>query len=305
MKSAVLISTLLFILIMDSAAAYEYHMPVNIQPTISPAVLMPGDEAVLAIELQNGAAGYGAGGTAGAGTPAAGTVLSTPINRTTLKGTKDVQVISADYRDLGMIGPSDKITVYYKIKAGENTSGTYFLDFGVVGGYDMIPINREVLVKVDPVAVSLARADASSGQSISLNVANPRENTINAVTIVPSAPGIRFFPDEYYIGTMDPDEVFTISFGVESKDQSLPIRGPVNLSFISKFKNGDTWHESGVYTASYMPPKDRSNQISYMQAIGAAAVLIVLGGGFYLYRRRKNSAKQQTKTKPQNDSKSA
>jgi hypothetical protein len=296
-RRAVLISTLLLILVMGSAAAYEYRMPVNIQPTITPAVLMPGDEAVLAIELQNGAAAYGAGGTAGAGTPASGTILSTPINSTTLKGTKDIQVISDDYRDLGMIGPNDKITVYYKIKAGENTSGTYFLDFGVVGGYDMIPINREVLVKVDPAAVSLARADASSGQSISLNVANPRENTINAVTIVPSAPGVRFSPDEYYIGTMDPDEVFTISFGVESKDPSKPIKGPVNLSFISKFKNGDTWHESGVYTASYMPPRDQSSQGSYLQVIGAAAALVVLGGGIYLYRRKKNSGKPQKDTK--------
>ncbi|MDM7911518.1 MAG: hypothetical protein QUS09_00310 [Methanotrichaceae archaeon] len=144
MSRAILISALLLILIIGSigsAAAYEYRMPVNIQPTITPSVLMPGDEAVLAIELQNGAAAYGTGGTAGAGTSAAGTVLSTPINSTTLKGTNEIQVISADYQDLGMIGPNDKITIYYKIKAGENaSSGTYFLDFGVVGGYDMIPI---------------------------------------------------------------------------------------------------------------------------------------------------------------------
>ncbi len=300
MRRAILISTLLFILIMGSAAAYEYRMPVNIQPTITPAILMPGDEAVLAIELQNGAAAYGAGGTAGAGTSAAGTVLSTPINSTTLRGTNEVQIVSADYHDLGMIGPNDKITIYYKIKAEENTSGTYFLDFGVVGGYDMIPINREILVKVDPAAVSLARADAPSGPSISLNVANPRENTLNAVTIVPFAPGIRFSPDEYYIGTMNPDEVFTISFGINPEDPSKPIRGPVNLSFVSKFKNGDTWHKSEAYIASYMPAVDRSNQNSYLLLLGIAAAIVALAGGFYLYRRRKNSNKLV-----QNDLKSA
>ncbi len=291
MRRAILISTLLLILIMGSAAAYEYRMPVNIQPTITPAVLMPGDEAVLAIELQNGAAAYGAGGTAGAGTTAAGTVLSTPINSTTLKGTNEIQVVSADYQDLGMIGPNDKITIYYKIKAGENTSGTYFLDFRVQGGYDMIPINREILVKVDPAAVSLARADTPGSPSISLNVANTRENTINAVTIVPLAPGIRFSPEEYYIGTMDPDEVFTISFGIDPEDPSKPIRGPANLSFISKFKNGDTWHESEAYVTSYIPPIDRSNQNSYLLLLGIAATLVALAGGFYLYRHKKNSNK--------------
>ena len=291
MRRAILISTLLLILVIGSigsSAAYEYRMPVNIQPTITPAVLMPGDEAVLAIELQNGAAAYGTGGTAGVGTSAAGTVLSTPINSTTLKGTNEIQVISANYQDLGMIGPNDKITIYYKIKAEENaSSGTYFLDFGVVGGYDMIPINREILVKIDPAAVSLARADVPDSPSISLNVANPRENTLNAVTIVPFAPGIRFSPDEYYIGTMDPDEVFTISFGIDPEDPSKPIRGPANLSFISKFKNGDTWHESGAYVTSYMPPIDRSNQNSYLMFLGIAAAIVALAGGFYLYRRKR------------------
>ncbi len=292
MRRAIIVSTLLLMLLAITATAYEYRMPVNIQPMITPAVLMPGDEAVVAIELQNGAASYGAGGTAGAGTPSAGTVLSTPIDNTTLKGTDQIQVISSDYHDLGMIGPSDKITIYYKIKADENASGgTYFLDFGVMGGYDMIPINREILVKVDPASVSLARSDASDSQSISLNIANPRENTLNAVTITPFAEGVRFSPEEYYIGTMDPDEVFTISFGVSSRDQRVPIKGPVNLSFVSRFKNGDTWHESTPYITAYMPPMNRSNQNNYMLPLGAAA-LIVLAGGVYIYRRRKSSKRQ-------------
>jgi LPXTG-motif cell wall-anchored protein len=294
-RRAILISTLLLllILIIGSAAAYEYRMPVNIQPTITPAVLMPGDEAVLAIELQNGAAAYGAGGTAGAGTPAAGTVLSTPINETTLKGTDEIQVTSSDYKDLGMIGPNDKITIYYKIKALDNvSSGTYLLDFGVRGGYDMININREIPVKVDSAAVSVTRADVPTKPSINLNVANPRENTLNAVTVVPFAEGVRFSPEEYYIGTMDPDEVFTISFGIDSGNPMKPVKGPVNLSFVSKFKNGDTWHESAAYVTSYMPPVDRSNQGSYLLLVGIAAAIIVLAGGFYLYRRRRNSNKQ-------------
>jgi hypothetical protein len=254
---------------------------------------MPGDDAVVAIELQNGAAAYGTGGTAGAGTPASGTLLSTPIDNTTLRGTDEIQVISADYQDLGMIGPNDEITIYYKIKAAENaSSGTHFLDFGVQGGYDMIPINRGILVKVDPATVSLARADVPESPSISLNVANPRENTLNAVTIVPIAKGIRFSPEEYYIGTMDADEVFTISFDIDSGNKAGPIKGPVNLSFVSRFKNGDTWHESAPYITSYMPPVNRSDQNGYLLPLGAVA-LIALGAGVYLYWRKKNSKRTQ------------
>jgi len=285
---------LLIILLVGSSAAYEYHMPVNIQATVTPSVLMPGDEAVVAIELQNGAATYGVGGDAGAGTAAAGTVLSTPINQTTLKGTNDIQVISSDYKDLGMIGPNDKITLYYKIKTNENTpSGTYFLDFNVQGGYDMIQINRDIPVKVDSSAVNIARADVPTKPSIDLNVANPREDTLNAVTIIPSAPGVRFSPDQYYIGSMDPDEVFTISFGIDSASPAKQIQGLTNMSFVSKFKNGDNWHQSDAYTTSYSPPIDSSRQNNYrMPAVAAAIIIIIAGAGLYLYRRRMKNQKK-------------
>ncbi len=284
MKIAFLITIML--LVIGPAASYQYHMPVNIHATTTPEVLMPGDEALVAIELQNGAAAYGAGGDAGVGTSAQNALLSTPINRTMLRGTGGIDVTSADYQDLGMIGPNDKITVYYKIRATDNiSSGTYLLDFAVRGGYDMITINREIPIKVDSAAVTMARADVPTKPSINLNVANPRENTLNAVTIVPSARGIRFSPDRYYIGTMDPDEVFTISFGIDSES---PVKGPVNLSFTAQFKNGDNWHESGSYTASYTPPVDNSNRNGFLLP-AVVVVVVLLAAGGYLYWRRKNS----------------
>jgi LPXTG-motif cell wall-anchored protein len=281
----------LLLLITGTVAAYEYHMPVNIHPTITPAVLMPGDEAVLAIELQNGAASYGVGKDAGAGSSAQSALLSTPLNRTLLQGTPGIDVVSADHKELGMIGPNDKITVYYKIRAADNvSSGTYLLDFAVVGGYDMITINREIPVKVDKATVSLARAEATATKpGINLNVANPREDTVNAVTIVPSARGIRFSPDEYYIGTMDPDEVFTIGFGLEFTEPGKSSWAPVNLSFVARFKNGDTWHESGRYVTTYTQPRDNTSQNNYLLTAGAAALVLAAAGAYLYWRRKKRS----------------
>jgi len=279
---------LLLLLITGSAVAYEYHMPVNIQCTTTPAVLMPGDEALLAIEMQNGAASYGAGKDSGSGSTAQSSLLSTPINKPVLKGTQYLKVLTSDYNNLGMIGPNDKITAYYKIKASENiTSGTYLLNFQVQGGYDMITINREIPIKVDSATVNMARAEAStSKQSFNLNVANPRENTLNAVTIIPSAKGIKFSPDEYYIGTMDPDEVFTISFSLEAADRSKPLKGDNNISFVAKFKNGDTWHQSEPYVTSYTPPLDNTKQNNFLQPAGIL-ILVLIAAGVYLYRKNK------------------
>lgn len=286
---------LLLLLTSGFAAAYDYHMPVNIQSAMTPAVLLPGDEAMLAIELTNGAAPYGTGKESGAGSTAQATLLSTPINRTTLKSTQQLQVLTEDSWDLGMIGPNDKITVYYKIRAADNiSSGTYLLDFKVEGGYDMTTINREIPIKVDDTPVSLARAETDAS-TFNLNVANPRENTLNAVNIVPSARGIVFSPDQYYIGTMDPDEVFTISFGITSEDAAKTLTSPTNLSFAAKFKNGDNWHMSAPYVTTYNPPQDDSKQSSYLLPGGAMALIVLIAGG-YLYRRKKLARKGNNKS---------
>jgi len=290
-----LLAFFLLLLVAGPAAAYEYRMPVNVQCTSNPVVLMPGDEALLAVDMQSGTASYGVGKDAGSGSTAQSSLLSTPINKTVLKGTKGLTVLTADYTNLGMIGPDDKITAYYKIKASDNiTSGTYLLGFQVNGGYDMITINRELPVKVDSAAVNMARAEASTTkQSFNLNVANPRENTLNAVTIVPSANGIKFSPDEYYIGTMDPDEVFTISFTLESTEPGRQLKGATNISFVAKFKNGDNWHQSLPYISRYTPPVDTTKQNSYLIPAGIA-IVILIAAGVYLYRKNK------LPTKPKN-----
>jgi len=289
MKRLILV-LFLILLAAGIASSYEYHMPVNIDVTMSPEVLLPGDEAMLTIEMTNGAASYGAGKDSGAGSSATGTLLSTPLNKTSLLSTPDLEVLTDDISDIGMIGPSDKVAVYYKIRARDNiSSGTHLMDFKILGGYDMTTINRDIPIKVDDTAVSMARAETDAS-TFNLNVANPRENTLNAVTIVPSAKGIVFSPDEYYIGTMDPDEVFTISFGIASDDAKQPLQGSMNLNFTAKFKNGDNWHTSEPYVTKYTPPKVASSQSSYLLPAGAVAVIVLIALG-YLYRRRKMNDK--------------
>lgn len=288
--SKIILVLLSILLAAGFASSYEYHMPVNIHVTATPEVLLPGDEAMLAIDMTNGAASYGAGKDAGAGSTSSATLLSTPINKTYLKSTPDLSVLTGDSSDLGMIGPDDKITVYYKIRAADSiSSGTHLLDFKVLGGYDMTTINREIPIKIDDTAVSMARAETAAS-TFNLNVANPRENTLNAVTIVPSARGIVFSPDEYYIGTMDPDEVFTISFGIQSEDTTKTLQGPINISFVAKFKNGDNWHTSKAYVTTYTPPKTEKTQSSYLLP-GAVVVAVILIAGGYLYRKRKLNGK--------------
>jgi hypothetical protein len=265
-----------------SASAYVYHMPVIVQSTSSPEVLMPGDTAVLTIELANGAAQYGV-------SERQGLTLSTPINTTKLRGTKDIEVLSGDYDDIGMIGPNDKIVLYYKIKANDSLpEGTYFLDLNVKAGYDSSQISRRIPIKVDTSELSLSRAELPGMDSISLDVANPRANTLSAVSVIPAAKGVIFSPEKYYIGTMDPDEVFTISFGLSSENPERQLKGPVNLSFQSQFKNGETWHQSQLYSMVFSPPPDGSGSRP-PALLGGGVLLLAAAGGYVLWRRKHRS----------------
>jgi|GEM_PF-241346 len=296
----VLLALLLTASTHTALASYIYHMPVVVQPSLSPEVLMPGDTALLTITLKNGAAQYGAGEEAG------GATLSTPVNETTLIGTDEIEVLNSGNNKVGMIGPGDEVVLYYNIKANETIpDGTYFLDFSVDAGYDSVEICRQIPIKVDSTTVSISRAELPSNGKISLDVANPRQNALSAVTIVPDGMGVEFSPEKYYIGSMRPDEIFTIEFDLSSLEPSIN----ENLSFKSIFKNGDTWHESDVYTmASTMisantgsakgtPANAKAGangtgaSQAGMTAIAAAILLMGTVGGIVLWHKKKSKPK--------------
>jgi hypothetical protein len=268
---------MLFILI-SSSVAYEYHMPTNVKATTDPEVLMPGDNAVVTVELQNGAASYGAGGESAS---SSSTTLATPINSTILESTSAIDVTSDEiYSDVGTIGTTDTVTVYYNVQANDTASdGTHYMKFDVVGGYDTTTITRQIPVKVDDTGLSLSRADDGSTSTISLNVANTRDNTLNAVSVTPKADGVTFTPETYYIGTLSSDELFTVSFDVNTKQATS------DVTFTTDYKNGDNWHSDTTYNTTYTTPVVPTNYSSYIMP--GLVLLALVGGGLFLYYKRK------------------
>jgi hypothetical protein len=293
----VLMLTSAFSLCLSASAypySYMYRCPeptITISSSISPEVLMPGDTGIVSIEIENCADQY---------------VVSyqnedfsftTPIYWVELTGIEGLEVDGGPYEDVGTIGPGDKIVAYYNIKADENmTDGTYFLDVLLISGYKEAPeeVNRKIPVKVDSSNVMLIQAEVPTAASASLDVANPRQNTLNAVTIIPEAKGVEFSPQEYYIGTMEPDEIFTIDFDLKS----LSTADTIDLGFRAKYKNGDTWHESEVYTTTLVGGAEASNGARGPAGQGssgvgtttaAAAILLptVIGGAYFWRRRTK------------------
>jgi hypothetical protein len=270
--------------------SYMYRVPeptIIISSSTSPEVLMPGDTGIVSIVIENSADQY---------------VVSyqredfsftVPVYLVELVSSEGLEVLTDPYADVGTVAPGDRITVYFNIKADEEAAdGTHFLDVLLVSGYKEAPseANRKVPVKVDSSSVMLIQAQAPTSKSVSLDVANPRQNTLNAVTIVPEADGVEFSPREYYIGTMEPDEIFTIDFDLLPTSPA----GAIDLGFRARYKNGDTWHESEVYTTILRagaeattggrgPPGEGSAGITTAAAVILLPTVI---GGAYFWRRR-------------------
>lgn len=279
-----------------SASAYPYsymYRPpeptITISSSISPEVLMPGDTGIVSIEIENCADEYVVS------YQREDFSLAVPVYWVELSGTEGLEVETGPYEDLGTIGPGDKIVAYYNIKLDENvTDGTHFLDVKLISGYEEAPeeVNRKIPVKVDSSSVMMIQSEIPTSTSASLDVANPRQNTLNAVTIVPEAEGVEFSPKEYYIGTMEPDEIFTIDFDLKSPSTAEEI----DLGFRAKYKNGDSWHESEVYTTTLLGGAEASNgargpagQESSGVGTTTAATAILLPtviGGAYFWRMR-------------------
>ncbi|MBN1323667.1 MAG: hypothetical protein JW986_06665 [Methanotrichaceae archaeon] len=275
---------------------YRYPEPtVMISSKVSPEVLMAGDSGIVSIEIENCADQY---------------VISfqnedfsfsMPIYLVQMNGTDEIEVMTGPYENIGSIGPGDKITVYFNVQSSkEIDDGTHFLDVKLIGGYVEAPkeINRRIPIKVDSSDVMLIQSEAASDSGVSLDVANPRQNALNAVTIVPEGRGVEFSPQEYYIGTMEPDEIFTIDFDMNSISSDRTADPVKNLSFKARFKNGDTWHESEVYTITAQRTMegttgDRTRPANNTSGMGTttvvtAAILLptMIGGAYFWHKRR-------------------
>jgi len=120
---------------------------------------------------------------------------------------------------------------------------------------------------------------------IILSIANNRPNSVNAATVIPEG-NATFEPAEYFIGTMEPDELFTVKFDTDSNNAR-------NMSFKLRFKNGNNWHESqplevklNSSSLSQMQNQEKPSWLPVILAIGGLAVIIV---GFFLLMKRRRA----------------
>lgn len=285
----------LLILIMVQVSVADTDITVRpsvmVDYSVDPAYLMPGDEGTVTITLNNAAKDYSYSVSVNNKTEIFD--LSAQVLDASLSGDNHIQVTSNSYYDVGLLGPGDTIDFTYSIRVSEDAPDSIrFLDFVFIGGGDMYDVKWKIPVTVDSSGIKLINSEVGRNSDfIVLDIANVRPNTVKAVTIVPATDNVEFRPAQYFIGTMDSDEMFTIQFDIEPED------GVEQMGVKAIFKNGNNWHESEIQTINVNNSKpliivDKdSNPLLVFGIVGSLFAVIII---FFVVMRKRRSSREET-----------
>ena len=288
----VIISLLLLMLIQNSTAVdsgITVRPSVMVDYSIDPAYLMPGDVGTVTITLKNAAQDYFSEVPVDISNKEIFDLTAQVIDASLLSNS-NVQVTSDRYYDVGLLGPGDSIDFTYSIKVDEDAKdGIEFLDFVFIGGGDMYDIKWKVPVTIVSSGIKIINSETSPDSDfIVLDIANTRPNTIKSVNIFSVTEGVVFEPAQYFIGTMDSDEMFTVQFDI------TPDEGIEQIDFKAQFKNGNNWHESDIQTINVNNSKSLtivekdSNPLLVFGIVGGMFAVIIIF--FVVMRKRRSSS---------------
>lgn len=259
----------------------------------SPEVFMPGDRGTITATLKNTAT-----------TPIvtiSGKDYDTNarIQSAVLRPLSDeVIVLDAPYGEMGLLGPGDSIKLTFNVMVSEDANeGTHNLELAIEGNSFDYNSRKNIPLDVDPSNVKVIPSKpltlVNGEATVEFDVANTHPNSFNSVSIRPEAEGVKFYPVEYFIGPMDPDELFTIKFDAvadSSLDNRWETSEPINLSLSASYSNGINKHENLV--SNLYIQQTRENQGSNSGMILLALVLVALAtAGVFLYRKKQSKNK--------------
>jgi hypothetical protein len=130
---------------------------------------------------------------------------------------------------------------------------------------------------------------------IEFDVANGKAKDIKAVSVIPTASGLKLLPSEYFIGDMEVGDIFSASFDLHTSDLDL---GELTIPFELLYKDVET---DKIYTGEgySVTLEVREPQTSTMPAtlLAGAAVLVIIIIGLMLWMRarRRRAREQQEK----------
>ncbi len=164
-------------------------------------------------------------------------------------------------------------------KNGDNLhNSTAIVPIKVVTNYDVAP----VIYSFPETVVKKGSAD------IRLEVYNAKTEEITGVIVKPIT-NISVSPSEYFIGSMDPDDVFSASFDIDS--DKLEVGKNYSVDFKVTFKQGDNYYETKSVGSSFYVSeelvKQNNNLLAYLFLFVIILIVLILIYRFFKKRRLK------------------
>ena len=259
MKIKIMTTTIIAALIISTLVSL-YIPTVQANPAVmisqyqlSPEILMPGDTAVLTLQVRNAETVATQTTTSGLGGETTTTIrtLGATIDKIWIipaqSGGKQIRATST-YENIGYLAAGASIEVNFKLIIDENISeGIYFpiAKIDVSGGID---VQYPLLMNVSNSSVDVLKTSVPSKISkggttdIIITAINKRENAVNEVIITPHGDDVDFVPSSYFLGSLAAKTSQDIVFSI--KPLGL---GTQNLTFDVSYKNGDNLHTNSLH----------------------------------------------------------
>ena len=249
-----------------------------------PEVLMPGDSGTVTIVLKNSAT--------------QNTITldgkdydtNAHVQSASLSSTDDVIVHDESYQGNGVLGPGDAITLTFNVEIDSNAKdGTHLVYLSVIGSSHSYNSKWDIPIKVDSAGIKVIPTKPltidNGVATIQFDIVNTHPSTLNSVSIRPQAEGIKFSPLEYFIGSMEHDELFTAEFDARTISDNVTTQQ--DLTLITQYISGFNQHETTLNGLNLAIVSEEENSKSGFAGISALFVIFMISG-IVMYRRKKH-----------------
>jgi hypothetical protein len=152
-------------------------------------------------------------------------------------------VEEGNYDSVGLLGAGNSMTFTFTLSA-KAQSGIFYpvfsLDFRD-SGFLRYPV--KILVKETQLSVSIQdRPDSfteGKKDKVGILIGNPRDNTVESVSVTPEGKNFDSIPSGVFIGTLDPNNATTATFTITPSADA-------NITFRVSYKNGVNDHSLSV-----------------------------------------------------------
>lgn len=218
----ILIFFIFIYIICGSATSSTSDIMVTVHE-IDPSVLMPGDLAEVTVTIKN------TGNS------------SVTLDTAKLYGVIDqIGVVKGRHSSLGDIGSGNYRNFTFTVRA-IGDEGMFYPKFVMsywTNGADLRYIIPMEVDETGLVAAIIEKPDAfppDKEETIKIRVANPRENELNGIVIVPEGDGVYFSPETAFIGKIQKNNYSDVSFDIRAEKDS-------DILFNINYRNGINQH---------------------------------------------------------------